>query len=102
MEKIEFSRPLPEVGCIIGHLFNGMVPPCDEDRCPGDDWMTVKYEDSVAAYFRCVNSQHYHMGIGVTANVVRFKGQTKGRRLMLNSRSCWTAASFTAIRRNSK
>lgn len=77
MEKVEFSRPLHEVGCIIGHLFNGVVPPCEEDRCSGDDWLTVKYEDSVAAHFRCVNPQHYRMGTGYSHNIVRFVGQTK-------------------------
>lgn len=77
MEKVEFSRPLREVGCIIGHLFSGMVPPCDEDRHNGEDWLTVKYEDAMAAHFRCGNPQHYHMGIGDTANLVVFRGSTK-------------------------
>lgn len=77
MEKVEFSRPLPEVGCIVGHLFDGMVPPCEEDHPAGEDWLTVKYADAAAAHFRCANPEHYHMGTGDASNMVVFKGPTK-------------------------
>lgn len=70
MEKVKFSRPASELGCILGHLFLGMEPPCDATHVDGD-WLTFKLSSETTV---C----HYHLGTGDCASKLIFKGHTKG------------------------
>lgn len=70
MEKIVFSRPLSEVGCIIGHLFHGMEPPCDATRC-GEDWLTICFSEEGTM-------RHHYLGTGICSTELDIEGPTKG------------------------
>ena len=70
MEKIEFSRPLPEVACIIGHLFDGMEPPCDATQV-GGGWITFCFSSEMTM-------RHHYLGTGDCSSEIIFRGPTKG------------------------
>lgn len=78
MEKIMFSRPLPEVACIIGNLFDGMEPPCMEEQPEKqDEWLTLRYSEDFAAKYKMPRLQHQRIGAALAQTELRLKGRTK-------------------------
>lgn len=70
MEQVKFSRPTPEVACIIGHLFQGMEPPCDADPY-GGEWLTIRFSSEGTL-------RYHYLGTGTCATEIDIKGPTKG------------------------
>lgn len=70
MEQVNFSRPVSEIGCIIGHLFDGMEPPCSATPLKGD-WLTICFTNEMTM-------RHYYLGTGDCTTEIIFSGPTKG------------------------